>query len=256
LPFQGVFSGRIGRIASNMQAQADFDPVRAARTLICEARVGALATLLHTGAPYASLVTVGTAPDAAPVMLLSRLARHTTNILADPRVSLLIDDHAAREPLENARLSLTGTIARSDDPALRRRFLSRHPSASQYADFADFAVWRLEVTGAHLVAGFGRIVELAPADVAIKVDDSPTLLAAEEGALAHMNADHRDAIERYASRLLGASAGSWRMIGIDPAGCELMSGETVRRMDFPQRVTTPDALRKMLADLSQKARSA
>ena len=34
-----------------------------------------------------------------------------------------------------------------------------------FAGFADFAFYRIELTGAHLVAGFGRIVDLKPADV-------------------------------------------------------------------------------------------
>jgi putative heme iron utilization protein len=201
-------------------------------------------------------VTVATGVDAAPVLLLSRLARHTTNILNDPRASLLIAERSDDEPLESSRLSLTGSVARSDDPALRRRFIARHPAASEYAQFTDFAVWRMEVTGAHLVAGFGRIVDIAPAQLANRVDDADALIVAEEGALAHMNADHQDAIELYATRLLGDVPGTWRMIGIDPAGCDLMLGRAVRRLDFPHRVTTPDALRKTLVDLAQKARSA
>jgi putative heme iron utilization protein len=238
-----------------MRDRADFDPIRTARHLLFEVRSATLATLLPGAAPYASLVTVATGPDAAPILLLSRLARHTSNVLADARVSLLIVGRSDGEPLESARLSLTGALVRSDDPALRRRFIARHPSASDYAQFTDFAFWRMEVTGAHLVAGFGRIVDLAPADLTNKVDDADALIAVEEDALAHMNADHRDAIELYATRLLGEVPGEWRMVGIDPAGCELTLGRTVRRLDFPQRVITPDALRKTLADLAQKARS-
>jgi putative heme iron utilization protein len=239
-----------------MRDRADFDPIRTARQLLFEARSATLATLLPGGAPYASLVTVATSVDAAPILLLSRLARHTTNILVDARVSLLIAERSNGEPLESARLSLTGSIAQSDDPIARRRFIARHPSASEYAQFSDFAFWRLEVAGAHLVAGFGRIVDLAPADLMNKLDDAGALIAAEEDALAHMNADHQDAIELYATRLLGEVPGAWRMVGIDPAGCELILGKTVRRLDFPHRVTTPDALRKTLVDLAQKARSA
>jgi putative heme iron utilization protein len=239
-----------------MRDRADFDPIRTARQLLFEARSATLATLLPGGAPYASLVTVATSVDAAPILLLSRLARHTTNILVDARVSLLIAERSNGEPLESARLSLIGSIAQSDDPIARRRFIARHPSASEYAQFSDFAFWRLEVAGAHLVAGFGRIVELAPADLMNKLDDAGALIAAEEDALAHMNADHQDAIELYATRLLGEVPGAWRMVGIDPAGCELILGKTVRRLDFPHRVTTPDALRKTLVDLAQKARSA
>jgi putative heme iron utilization protein len=239
-----------------MRDRADFDPIRTARQLLFEARSATLATLLPGGAPYASLVTVATSVDAAPILLLSRLARHTTNILVDARVSRLIAERSNGEPLESARLSLIGSIAQSDDPIARRRFIARHPSASEYAQFSDFAFWRLEVAGAHLVAGFGRIVDLAPADLMNKLDDAGALIAAEEDALAHMNADHQDAIEHYATRLLGEVPGAWRMVGIDPAGCELVLDKAVRRLDFPHRVTTPDALRKMLLDLAQKARSA
>jgi putative heme iron utilization protein len=239
-----------------MRDRADFDPIRASRHLVCEAQKASLATLLADGRPFASLVTVATGIDAAPVLLLSRLARHTTNILADARVSLLIEERSDGEPLENARLSLTGSLAQSDDPTLHRRFIARHPSAAEYAAFADFAFWRLTILGAHLVAGFGRIVDVASAHLANKIDDAAALVAAEEGALAHMNSDHQDAIELYATRLLGCAPGAWRMIGIDPAGCELMLGRTIRRLDFPQRVTTPDALRKTLVDLAQNARSA
>jgi putative heme iron utilization protein len=238
-----------------MRDRGDFDGIGTARRLLFEAQSATLATLLPNGAPFASLVAIATAPDAAPVLLLSRLARHTANVIADSRASLLIDDRREGEPLENARLSLTGSIARSDDPVLRRRFLARHPSASEYVDFSDFSFWRMEIAGAHLVAGFGRIADIAPNELTNRIDDAAELMAAEEGALQHMNADHTDAIELYATRLLGEPGGPWRMVGIDPSGCELMLGRSVRRLNFPQRVTTSDALRKTLVALAGKARS-
>jgi putative heme iron utilization protein len=220
-----------------------------------EARTGALATLLPDGSPNASLVNVATLPDGAPVLLLSRLARHTSNILNDPRVSLLIADRRAGDPLEGARISLTGTIAAIDDPAARRRFVARHPSAAAYADFKDFSFWRIELSAGHLVAGFGRIADVKARDLANDLADAAALTAAEEGAIAHMNSDHADAIELYATRLLGEEPGAWRIVGIDPTGCDLMLGEAVRRLEFSQRVGTPDALRKTLVDLARKARA-
>ncbi|MEX0589929.1 MAG: DUF2470 domain-containing protein [Xanthobacteraceae bacterium] len=238
-----------------MDAYDNFDPNRSARRLIFEAHTGALATLLPDGSPNASLVTVATLPDAAPLLLLSQLARHTSNIFGDPRVSLLIDERRAGDPLEGARVSLVGTIAPTEDPVARRRFLARHPSAAAYADFKDFSLWRIEVTSAHVVAGFGRIADVKARNLANDVRDAAAILASEEGAIEHMNKDHADAIELYATRLLHAPAGPWCIIGIDPAGCDLMLGETVRRLDFPQRVTTPDAMRKMLLDLARQARA-
>ncbi len=235
-----------------MLYSGDFDPVRTARRLLAQARRGALATLLPSGAPYVSLVTVATMPDQAPVLLLSGLARHTANIREDPRVSLLVEEAGSGDPLEHPRLSISGTIAPTAAPAAERRFLARHPSATSYAGFKDFGFWRIEVTGGHLVAGFGRIVDLKASDLTI---DATPLLESEAGAIEHMNKDHVDAIDLYATRLLGERHGPWRIIGIDPEGCDLILGEVVRRLDFPQRVTNPGALRKMLADLAQEART-
>src|SRR5258708_17144716 len=78
-----------------MRAADDFNPSRTAKRLLREARKGALATLLPGGAPYASLVTIACAMDAAPILLLSRLARHTANLATDSRVSLLLEEAGA-----------------------------------------------------------------------------------------------------------------------------------------------------------------
>jgi putative heme iron utilization protein len=236
-----------------MRPSDNFDPVRAARRLLSEARSGALASVMPSGAPYASLVTVATMPDAAPVLLLSKLARHTQNIQQDPRVSLLLEERRTGDPLEGSRISISGTIAPTELATAERRFLTRHPSAAAYAGFKDFGFRRVEMTGAHLVAGFGRIVDLRASDLVIEAD---ALLEMEEGAIRHMNDDHADAIELYATRLLGAAGGAWRIIGIDPEGCDLMCEDTVRRLEFPHRVMTPTALRQTLAELAKQARAA
>ena len=233
----------------------DFDPVRATKRLVREARSGALASLLPGGAPYGSLVSVGTLADISPVLLLSRLARHTENVRRDARVSLLLDERAGGDPLTGARVSLTGRIVPTDDPAARRRFLARHPAAAGYAGFTDFGFWRVEIESAHLVAGFGRIVDLKRDELATATGDARDLLAAEEGAMAHMNDEHREAIALYATRLLGAEAGAWRMIGTDPEGCDLMLGDRVRRLDFPQRITSATELRTVFAALAEQARA-
>ena len=76
-----------------MRQTPDFDPKTAAKKLLREGRSGALATLMAgTGDHYCSLVNVATAADGAPLLLISRLAVHTKNVLADPRVSLMIDE--------------------------------------------------------------------------------------------------------------------------------------------------------------------
>src|SRR3954468_6982952 len=149
-----------------MKERSDFDPRRAAKQLLREGRSGALATLMPgSGDPYCSLVNVATAADGAPLLLISTLAVHTKNILADARVSLMLDERKEGDPLEGARVMLMGRAAATDDPEVRRRYLARHPEAEMFASFGDFAFYKIELSGAHLVAGFGRIVDLKPADV-------------------------------------------------------------------------------------------
>src|SRR5437870_2679908 len=139
-----------------MTPDADFDAGRLARGLLRRSRQGALATLVTvSGDPYCSLVNVASAPDGAPILLISRLALHTRNILADPRVSLMLDERRAGDPLEGARVMLTGTAHPTDDPNARRRYLERQPEAKMFADFGDVGFYRIESRGALLVAGVG-----------------------------------------------------------------------------------------------------
>src|SRR6266581_5735230 len=169
-----------------MQPTPDFDAARLARSLLRRSRQGALATLMAgSGGPYCSLVNVASHSDGSPILLISRLAVHTKNILADPRVSLMLDERAAGDPLEGARIMLAGRaeMAGNDDVRiLRPRYLNAHPSAAAFADFKDFSFFRIHPIGTHLVAGFGRIVDLRPAQFLTAVGDAGALLEGEQGA--------------------------------------------------------------------------
>jgi heme iron utilization protein len=240
-----------------MKPTADFNPAVAAKKLLREGRSGALASLMPgSGDPYCSLVNVATAADGAPLLLISRLAVHTKNVLADPRVSLMIDERKAGDPLEGARVMLMGTAAVTEDADARRRYLDRQPEAEMFAGFADFAFYRVALKAAHLVAGFGRIVDLKPQDILTETGDASELIAAEPDILAHMNGDHADAVRLYATRLLGAPDGEWRCVGCDPEGLELQHGRTALRLPFPQRVRAPGVLRQVLKQMAEQARAA
>ncbi|MCA1550626.1 HugZ family protein [Bradyrhizobium sp. BRP19] len=241
-----------------MQPTPDFDPAKLAKSLLRRSRQGALATLMAgSGDPYCSLVNLASHPDGSPILLISRLAVHTKNILADSRVSLMLDERAAGDPLEGARIMLSGRAeeADSDKDLLQRRYLSAHPSSEGFVSFKDFSFFRIRPTGTHLVAGFGRIVDLKPEQFLTDLTGAEDLLAAEEGAVEHMNADHRDALNLYATKLLGATEGDWRCTGCDPEGLDMQVGQATLRLDFPERVTDGTALRKMLVRLAGEART-
>ena len=242
-----------------MQPSADFDAARLARSLLRRSRQGALATLMAgSGDPYCSLVNVASHADGSPILLISRLALHTRNILGDSRVSLMLDERAKGDPLEGARIMLAGRAEEvSGDHAaiLRRRYLNAHTSAEAFVNFRDFSFFKIRPAGAHLVAGFGRIVDLKPDQLLTDISDAGALLEAEQGAIDHINADHRDATNLYATRLLGAETADWRCTGCDPDGIDMQAGATTLRLDFPERVTSPGELRKMLVKLADQARA-
>jgi putative heme iron utilization protein len=242
-----------------MQPTADFDAGKLARSLLRRSRQGALATLMTgSGDPYCSLVNVASHADGSPILLISRLAIHTRNLLDDPRVSLMLDERAEGDPLEGARIMLAGRAeeASGDDVAIfRRRYLNAHPSAEAFVDFKDFSFFRIRPTAAHLVAGFGRIVDLNPQQFLTDLSEAEALLEAEQGAIDHMNADHLEAMNLYATRLLGAAPADWRCTGCDPDGIDMQAGPTTLRLDFPRRIVTPAALRQILKELAGQAAS-
>src|SRR4051794_1209705 len=122
-----------------MEETAHFSAPRLARSLLRRSRQGALATLMpDSGDPYCSLVNVASDCDGSPILLISRLALHTKNVLGDPRVSLMLDERAEGDPLEGARIMLAGRAEQAgdtDEANLRRRYLNAHPSAEAFINF-------------------------------------------------------------------------------------------------------------------------
>lgn len=226
------------------------------RAIMRRALKASLATInRESGYPYASLITVASMPDGSPLTLISQLAEHTRNIEKDTRATVLFDETGGfGDPLEGARVSISGKLEKTQDPAARARFLSRHPSAEVYADFKDFAFYALRMESAHFVGGFGRITDISADRLKTDISDAEKLISAESDIVTHMNEDHADAVSLYAMKLLGADDGDWRLVSCDPDGCDLLAGEKGLRLDFPTRVTSPQLARKALVELAEKAR--
>jgi hypothetical protein len=182
-------------------------------------------------------------------------------------------------------------IDRADGPAharVRRRYLARQPKAALYADFGDFAFWRLEVQRASLNGGFGRAFELEAGDVLSELRSSsrparqdakapqnppapsggsaesaePTVPAIasdafatlEAEAVAHMNDDHPQTVDLYATALAGTTAGDWRLATIDPHGFELTRADEVHRLEFDTPVQEAGGLHAALIAMARRAR--
>ena len=236
----------------------DYDAVGEAKRLLRATRAGSLATLMSGGHPFVSLVNVATDHDGAPILLLSQLALHTRYLDADPRASILLSQGGKGDPLAHPRLTVIGRARRTEGETrdrLRRRFLSRHPKSALYADFPDFSFWRLEILGAHLNGGFARAADFDAKAISTDLAGADELLAAEEGALAHLNDDHAEALRLYATQLAGEPDGPWKAVGLDPEGLDLSRGDFSARIAFPRRIVGPGELRAALAELARLARA-
>ncbi len=223
------------------------------RQLLRRARTCSLATLNRgDGTPYGSLANIATDVTGWPLILISRLAWHTLNLETDTRASLLVGEIPERgDALLGPRVTVLGRFERIEDANLRRRYLVRHPQAALYADFPDFSFWRLRPSAIHGVAGFGRIETLVPDAVFPPAPDMETL---EATAIEHMNRDHGDAIHLYATKILKAKPGPWRVLAIDPDGADLGLDQQSLRLDFHGPAFTAEQLRNKFAELAAEAR--
>ena len=232
-----------------------------ARTMAMQLSTGTLCTLAlePPGHPYGSLVTVGF-EGGDPVFLLSALAEHTKNLQSDPRASLLVSEDVSDDPLANGRVTLLGScrLVEGDAASARAAFLAVHPNSAYYADFKDFGFWRLSVESIRYIGGYGRMSWVEKRDwVGAEADP---LASTAAGVIAHMNADHADALVKYCVAFSKATdVTSATMTNIDRYGFEMSAvtseGPRPIRLAFPEAVTSPQEARDALIQLLKAART-
>jgi putative heme iron utilization protein len=232
-----------------------------ARTLVHLARVGALSTHSRKQPeyPFGSVMPFGLA-DGHPTFLISTMAMHTQNLLVDPRASLLITQPEWKEdPLAGGRVTLMGPVqqvAAAESDAVRADYLARHPNAVHWVEFSDFAFYRMTVIDLYYVAGFGAMgwvtAEAYHAAAADPLADSAA------GILAHMNADHADALQLYCRAFADVHPDAVTMIAVDRLGFRMRAqiGDQLRglRLNFPRQARTPEEARKVLVEMVREAR--
>lgn len=219
---------------------------RDAKLLLRGARTGTLATL-NDGSPFATLIGVASDWDGAPLFLMSELARHTRNLHADPRASLLLTSEGGRgDPLNHPRLTLNGIVRRREGGDGRERYVRRNPKSKLYVNFSDFSLRRLDIAAVHFNGGFGRADPLTPSDL-LALGDPAALIAAEPTLLAEAAALGDAALARLAG---DKRRRVWRPVGIDPEGLDLASAGETGRAAFAEAAFDPETWRRALADLA------
>jgi len=234
-----------------------------AMTLTCRARTATLCTVAREpeGYPYGSFVTFAV-DEGSPVFLISALAEHTRNLVADARSSLLVAESVEVDPLANGRVTLLGRCAALEsDPereSARRAFLAVHPNAAYYAGYGDFSWWKLTVESVRYIGGYGRMSWVSREEW---LTSRPDPMAEHAPAIIdHMNADHSAALLdccRKFSRAVDATAA--RMTGLDRYGFEMAvttgKGPRPVRLAFSGPISTPEEARREMVALAKRARA-
>jgi hypothetical protein len=131
-----------------------------ARTLLHLGRIGSLSTLSRKqpGFSFGSVMPYGLDDHGRPIFLISTMAMHTQNLLADPRARLLVTQpDAGGDPL-GARVTLVGNvlaIPQPEAPESRNLYLTRYANSKYWVDFEDFSFYRMDVLDVYYVGGFG-----------------------------------------------------------------------------------------------------
>jgi len=138
---------------------------RALRELLASRRTAALGTLdaNDPAQPFVSMVPYALLPAQRGLVIhVSGLAAHTRNLLAHPRVSLMVmAGEADGEPvhaLPRVTLDSLASVPGRDSPlwsAARTAYLTRFPEAEPMTTLGDFMFVLLTPTSARQVAGFG-----------------------------------------------------------------------------------------------------
>ncbi len=214
----------------------------------------------HPGYPFGSLAPYGLDDCGRPTFLISTMAVHTQNLLADPRASLLVPHPGRTEnPLAGQRLTVIGAVAAlptEDIAAVRDGYLARHPDARFWVDFNDFGFYRMEVAQLYYVAGFGAMGWIEADAYRAAAPDPLADYAA--GMIEHMNADHADALVLYCRRFAGVQAEEATLTAIDRLGFRVRAraGDQLQglRINFPREARTPLEARAILVEMAREAR--
>jgi putative heme iron utilization protein len=203
------------------------------------------------GYPFGSVSPFILDHPGRPVILISDIAEHTKNIVADARVSLIVQPYSA-DMQTTGRVTIIGRAERlPDKDALGPRYLRYFPQAADYFTMHDFNFYRIEPVRIRYIGGFGRIHWIEPVGYLSAID---SLADAEPAIVEHMNQDHAETLRLYCRHVHGLEVAEAAMIGIDPDGFDVRADAQVVRFAFDTPVADSTAARAALVALAQQCR--
>ena len=214
-----------------------------ARLLTKQLANGVLSThsKANEGFPFGSVSTHISTTLGDIVFYISDLAQHTKNLLSNPKMSFTLyqssdngNSHTKNDPNANSRLTLLGNAEpiHKDDPNynnIQNRFFAIHPSSRKYQNAHNFEFFKLSVSRARFIGGFGDIHWIS------EESWRPPVMDWQDKAnqmIQHMNDDHVDAMKLISTYFAHIDPKTIVMVGLEPDGAYYQV-DTMRTVFIP-----------------------
>ena len=236
-----------------------------AKQFLRSTRSGVLSSFLvkFDGYPYGSVMPFVLGHDCQPILFISSIAEHTKNIIANPKVSLLVFQSELKNAEDlhaNGRLTLIGKAEKLDknNSDLMARYCRYLPESTEYLTMHDFQFYRINITLARYIAGFGKMGWVA-GDEIVDERNANLIAALETSMIEHMNADHQDSIKQYCQHFHSATPKRVNLIGIDCDGFDVEAlvddDMKILRFSFESPIFDAKSARAAFVALSKAVRA-
>ena len=218
--------------------------LQAARRLFFSQSQASLSTLSarKSGFPFGSVVNYYFDQEGQPLILISGIAQHSSNIMAKPNLSLLIQPPLAThsDPQSSPRLSIFAK-ATSDAEEQGLAYFRLFPQGKEWHSL-NFRFFQLELFEAQYIGGPGQVAWLKGQDLLPKRICNEI---AEEKFLSLISFRTQRAI----ARLLNAHE-EIIPVGVDADGLDFRSINQKLRLHFSKRVNNLEEAREEIMALA------
>lgn len=237
--------------------KVDEQSIGQARALYLGKDHGVLATISVklAGYPFGSVIPYCPDEKGRPIILISHIAQHTHNLLADPRASVTILENGGANVQTEGRITLVGKITPlpETETLAQERYYRYFAEARTYHQAHNFAFFRMEPVQIRYIGGFGKIFWVEPDDF---LQANPFWGQSEAGILQHMNEDHQKNLRQYCQHYhqrTVAETERVEMVGIDAEGFDVLLQERKLRFSFSQPIQTAQEARMALVEMAKIA---
>ena len=217
--------------------------------LLRTSKEAVLSTISHKfkGYPFGSFVTFMSGRDRSVIIYASNIAQHTINLKKDSKSCLtLFKLEEEKDKQESSRLTLLGDLVNLPDTEIeetQKRFIKFLPESEKYSAMHDFNFYRLKISQARWIGGFGKIAWL-------KNDKwkhtQVKWLKNEESIIEHMNNDHSNSIVSSLNAQHDIKDPKARMIALTMDGYYVSSKKKIIFIGFNKICLTAKEYKDML----------